>query len=209
MAAQVRRAPPQVRRPDFNQSLIHLTKERKEAPATGNADQTPRIVEAFEVLKEVLASGVIRGSDRTGYIKGSRTAACFTEVPLSAVHHIASEPGTELRKYRYYGIALSKRAVFAAGGRPVIYVPDEEGGWIPDDEKWRQVRFEAEAEDWRVNWTHEREWRVPGQLDLGNVPELHVLVWSTAEAEEIRALDGPVSGRIASILPMQKLIQML
>lgn len=81
MVAQVRRAPPQVRRPDFNQSLIHLTKERKEAPPTANADQTPRVVEAFEVLKEILASGVVRGSNRTGFIKGQRTAACFTEVP--------------------------------------------------------------------------------------------------------------------------------
>lgn len=93
----------------------------------------------------------------------------------------------------------------------MIYVPDEEGGWIPDQEKWRQVRFEAEAqaEDWRVNWTHEREWRVPDQLELTTIPELHVLVWSTGEAEEIRALGGPVSDRIASILPMQQLIQML
>lgn len=209
MVAQVRRAPPQVRRPDFNQSLIHLTKERREEAPKTSPDQTPRVVEAFDVLKEILASGVVRGSGRTGYIKGQRPAACFTEVPLSAVHHIASEPGAELRKYRYYGIAVSKRAVFAAGGRPVIYVPDDEGGWIPDNEKWRQVRFEAEADDWRVNWTHEREWRVPDQLELSTIPELHILVWSAAEAEEIRVFDSPVRGRIVSILPMQQLVQML
>jgi hypothetical protein len=81
------------------------------------------------------------------------------------MHHFANPPSQEIARYpryRFYGIALSKRAVFEAGGRPVIYLPDGEADWIPAEEKWRHVRFEHGE----VDFTHEREWRVPGDLDL-------------------------------------------
>jgi len=40
------------------------------------------------------------------------------------------------------------------------------GEWIPEEQKWRHVRFELG----KIDWTHEREWRVPGDLDLTKVP---------------------------------------
>ena len=36
------------------------------------------------------------------------------------------------------------------------------GHWIPAEERWRHVRYEPP----QVDFTHEREWRVPGDLDL-------------------------------------------
>jgi hypothetical protein len=66
----------------------------------------------------------------------------------------------EKGKYRFYGLAFSKRTIFDAGGRPVVYLPDNEGEWIPEEQKWRHVRYEFG----KVDWTHEREWRVPGDL---------------------------------------------
>jgi hypothetical protein len=47
----------------------------------------------------------------------------------------------------------------------VIYLPDSEAEWIPEDEKWRQLRYEYGSDD----WTHEREWRLPGDLDLTKI----------------------------------------
>src|SRR5262245_19224366 len=134
-----------IRRPDFNQSLVHLTRERKvySAPQkVGDVVKLERVVSAFEVLKETLMSGTIRGSGNEGFVKGNRRAVCLSEIPLSVVHHFASPPSEGDAKYRFYGVALSKRSVFEAGGRPVIYLPDAEGGWIPPDEKWRHVRYE-------------------------------------------------------------------
>jgi hypothetical protein len=112
-----------VKRADFSQGLVHLTRDRREYKS-GNSlmFEIERIVPPFEVLKEILNSGVIRASGNEGFVKGSQAAVCFSEIPLSAVHQFASRPGEQKARYRFYGIALSKAAVFAAGGRPVIYL---------------------------------------------------------------------------------------
>jgi hypothetical protein len=158
---------PTIRRPDFNHSLVHLTRERVERPPFLEHG-VARIVKPFEVLKEILTSGVLKGSGNDGYVKGTRKAVCFSEIPLSVLHNLANTPSAqnEKGKYRFYGLAFSKRSIFEAGGRPVIYLPDSEGEWIPEDEKWRQVRYEYGS----VDWTHEREWRLPGDLDLTKIP---------------------------------------
>jgi hypothetical protein len=158
-----------IRRPDFGNSLVHLTRERKEPPR--NAYEAERVVPAFSVRKEILAAGVIRGSGNEGFVKGVRRAVCFSEIPLANIRAFAHRTDG---RYRFYGIILSKRAVFEVGGRPIIYLPDAEGEWIPAEEKWRHVRFEYGA----VDFTHEREWRIPDDLDLTKIPGLFVIVWN-------------------------------
>jgi hypothetical protein len=143
-------AVPHIQRSHFNHSLVHLTRERKDSDPT---------VSAFEVLKEILRSKQICGSGKNGFVKGSRRAVCLSEIPLSVLHQFAKPPEEKTlpgKCYRFYGIVISKPAVFDIGGRPVIYLPDAEGNWIPPEEKWRHVRFESG----QVDFTHEREWRV-------------------------------------------------
>ena len=187
-----------VRRPDFSNSLVHLTRERRGPPR--NARETEHIVPAFSVLKEILSAGVIRGG--LGYVKGTTPAVCFSEIPLANIHAFAHPTDG---RYRFYGIILSKRAVFEAGGRPVIYLPDAEGDWIPEDQKWRHVRFEHGA----VDFTHEREWRIPGDLDLRTVPGILVIVWTALERADLLTMNVPVSDRIRGILPMEHLTEVL
>ena len=103
-----------------------------------------------------------------------------------------------------YGVMLSKSAVFQLGGRPVIYLPDAEGTWIPDEHKWRHVRFEHG----QIDFTHEREWRMLGDLDLRQVPGLFVMVWSAREAQEIAKLGTQVSDKIIAVLPMEHITTM-
>jgi hypothetical protein len=165
-----------------------------------------RVVPAFDVLKEILSTGVLRGSGNEGYVKGSRRAVCFSEIPLSGLHVLAPPPSVEIARYRPYGIAIHKSGVFGAGGRPVIYLPDSEGHWIPAEEKWRQVRYEPP----QVDFTHEREWRVPGDLDLKTLRTgLYVIVWSQSEAQEITNFVSPLSKKIIGVLPMQIITGML
>jgi hypothetical protein len=98
----------------------------------------------------------------------SQPAVCLSEIPLSVVHQLATPPSevnAQGKYYRFYGLAFGKRAIFDAGGRPVIYLPDNESAWIPDDQKWRHVRYEIGS----VDWTHEREWRLPGNLPVKTV----------------------------------------
>jgi hypothetical protein len=193
---------PNIRRPDFNQSLVHLTRERVERPSSNEASVT-RVVQPFDVLKEILTSGILRAS--SNYIKGTRPAVCMSEMPLSVIHHFADPPyeTNEKKKYRFYGLAFSKQTIFKAGGRPVIYLPDAEAGWIPDDEKWRHVRYEIGS----VDWTHEREWRLPGDLDLTKLAGCYALVWSYSEVRELEKVvtAAPVRG----VLPMENLTMML
>jgi len=168
------------RRPDFSQALVHLTKERD-----GN--------NALDVLKKILTSGILRASGNEGYIKGSGKAVCLSEIPLSSVHLLASPPEKiSGAKYRFYGVAISKEAVFGAGGRPVIYLPDAEANWIPEEHRWRHVRFEYS----KVDWTHEREWRIPKDLDLSSVPGVYILVWSATEVSEIYETISPIRDKI-------------
>jgi len=181
-----------VRRPDFSNSLTHLTRERLRP---GHAP-----VPAFSVLKEILAAGVIRGG--LGFIKGNRPVVCFSEIPLANINAFADH---QEGRYRFYGIVLSKRAIFEAGGRPVIYLPDDEGGWISDGEKWRHVRYEHGT----VDFTHEREWRVLGDVDLKKCPGLYVVVWSAFERAELLIMKTPVTDLIRGILPMEHLVEIL
>jgi hypothetical protein len=166
------------------------------------------VVSAFDVLKEILTTAVLRGSGNEGFIKGSRRAVCFSEIPLSAMLLFAVEPSVEISRphsYRPYGIVLSKVTVFSAGGRPVIYLPDSEGHWIPPEEKWLHVRFEAPG---GVDFTHEREWRVPSDLDLKETAH-YVIVWSAREARQLANFDSPLSKRILGIIPMEHITGML
>jgi hypothetical protein len=200
----------QIRRSDFSNSLVHLTRERREYSSSEDFPLQKLVshVSAFDVLKEILLSGVLRGSGNDGYIKGPRRAVCFSEIPLSAMNQQFALPPVDPFKpapsirYRFYGVVVSKRAVFDAGGRPVIYLPDSEGDWIPPEEKWRHVRY-----DERVDFTHEREWRVPGDLDLRKL-SIYVIVWSTSEAKELATFRTPVKW-ILSIVPMEHMIGML
>jgi hypothetical protein len=46
---------------------------------------------------------------------------------------------------------------FVQGGRPVIYQPDEEFEGLPENYRWRHVRFDPSN---GVDFTWEREWRI-------------------------------------------------
>jgi hypothetical protein len=196
-----------VRRSDFNQSLIHLTRNRSEFEKLrdGSLGKLNRTVSAFEVLKEIISSATLRASGNEGYVKGMKKAVCFSEIPLSAVHEFATPPSDPTNRYRYYGIAFSKRAIFDLGGRPVIYIPDGEAQWIPEDQKWRQVRFEHGS----VDYTHEREWRVQGDVNLTKVPGLYLIVWSATEAKELAVFKSPIDKLVRGILPMEHITTML
>jgi hypothetical protein len=57
-----------------------------------------------------------------------------------------------------------KPLIFSKGGRAVIYETKEFAKMLPPDEKWRIVTFDLSNKDHYVDWTHEREWRVKGDL---------------------------------------------
>lgn len=195
-------------RPDFSRGLIHFTRKRigktrhfENDP--GGDPLAPDEIEIppIEVLSEILRDGFLRGSNNKGFIKGTNPAVCFSEVPLASVRYFAALDGM---RYSVYGIAISKQAAFQLGARPVIYLPDNEGEWIPPDQKWRHVRFEHG----NVDFTHEREWRLPGDLDLAKLPGFYLLVWDPSDSERFNEITNKYKN-IRGTLPLKHILQLL
>ena len=156
-------------RRDISLALIHLIGGREN-------------ISARDRLVSILYEGLIRGSGNSGYIKGSKTATCFTEMPLSSIQSFVSASKPSRHPYDYYGIALSKQSGWNRGARPVIYLPDAESHWIPEAEKWRHVRFEPEE----VDFSHEREWRAEGDFSLDDIG-FYVIVPDKEQEDYIRS----------------------
>jgi hypothetical protein len=147
-------------RPDLTPYLIHLTKNT--IREDGNS--------AFDNLVNILKTGRIRGSTtEKGFIKGPNPAACFMDVPFVSLKYILSKDNADPEDPRYepYGVFITKKYAYAKGGRPVLYLSNEEVRelGVSDEDLWRVVRFEVTDGGWR-SWLHEREWRCKGDLVL-------------------------------------------
>jgi hypothetical protein len=153
-----------MKRDDISENLVHFIK------GEGFDD-------AFETLRKIVKEKRLLGG--TGYIKGGYRCVCFSEAP---VHHLES---ALMRRtvhgvhWRPFGIVVSKSWLFAHGGRPVIYQTDEEFLTLPENMRWRHVRYEPVA-DLPVDFSWEREWRIRTDA-LSISPEAAHIVLPTDE----------------------------
>ncbi|PKM85983.1 MAG: hypothetical protein CVU87_13535 [Firmicutes bacterium HGW-Firmicutes-12] len=77
-----------------------------------------------------------------------------------------------------FGLRFSKDFIFNSGGRPVIYdKPDDAKHYLQISEYWRIVNLDFSNENNYIDWMHEREWRVPGNLKF-DLSEVDVLIHS-------------------------------
>ena len=153
---------------------------------------------AYSVLKRILFDGYIKSgwSFRRGRatIYGSKSAVCFTEMPLYALLSYASKRNNS-SSVETYGIALRKQELFRAGGRPVIYGlsgmhkedyvndPHTRRGFrclssscgIALHEQYRYVAMNLDK-DRCIDWTHEREWRWADVREKYEVPGLPIWI---------------------------------
>ena len=122
---------------------------------------------------------------------GERGAVCFQNTPLSSIaqavysellqfERTVQESGTP--KIRYFGAGLSfeKKYMFDQGARPVIY---EETScakkFLDKNEWWRIVKLDLSDADNLIDWTHEREWRVPDSFKFSL--DKATLIFETSE----------------------------
>ena len=85
------------------------------------------------------------------------------------------------------GIAIRKSLLKKLGGRPVIY--GDQTTWVsldPSDRPYFQIR-QSVSKSGIVDWTREHEWRVVGDVDLGQFKpdDAFLFVSSESEAQEI------------------------
>lgn len=142
-------------RDDMSASLIHFTRGETAEDYEG----------AFSRLLSIINEGVLRGGD--GFIKGRYICVCFTEAPLASVRH-GFVNSSNFSHYSPFGVMLDKKWVFARGGRPVIYEPDAEYEQLPESLHWRHVTYDPTMVDRPIDFTWEREWRIPHcKLEFG------------------------------------------
>ncbi len=150
-------------RDDLSDRLVHLTRGETEQAAANR-------------FLSIVEKGAIQGG--TTCIRGGYRCVCFSEAPLSKLAAILANPGDHGMRYSPFGAMVSKRWLYERGGRPVIYQADHEFDSLPEDLRYRHVRYEPDA----VDFTWEREWRI--QVDeLALQPEETTLIAPTREWE--------------------------
>ncbi len=177
---------------------------RRPLPATPTAllthfTRSARTSSAIDNLVAILSSGAIRGGRRM--VRGGRPTVCFFDIALPGLSAILKPENR--RRYEPFGVAVDRRYAFKMGARPVIYMPWREArAAIAPAELWRVVSLEIERNP-PVDWTYEREWRLPGDLPLQ--PGLCVaLVETWRDVDEIYdRFDGhpPCAG----VIPLREL----
>ena len=140
---------------------------------------------ALEILYEIIDSKTIKGSTNTGFIIGKNSAVCFQEVPLYSIaeniQYVVDAqkewPSQKRLRYEAYGLRFNKGQLFYKyKARPVLYGPkDEMTAMLPESEHWRIVTLDLSDHTRIVDWTHEREWRVKGDLSF-DYSEVEVIV---------------------------------
>jgi hypothetical protein len=128
---------------DISDKVIHFTKAATHEDALG-------------VILSMVGGGRLMGA--TGMIRGGYRCVCFTEAPLPAVASGLVNAGSFTR-YSPFGLMFEKSWIYERGGRPVIYQADSEFAQLPEEMRWRHVRYEPTTAP-PIDFTWEREWRV-------------------------------------------------
>ena len=169
-----------VERSDLTTELVHLTRSTEDK-------------NSVDILLDILDSKTIRGSTTSsGYIVGNIPAVCFQDAPLNAVgqncwFEQTFRKDNEWAKKRYdpVGITVRKKDVFKKGGRPVIYDATAEAkGYLPSDQWWRIVNFDLGDDERIVDWSHEREWRIPNELKF-EISNVVILLGNNSQVKEL------------------------
>jgi len=153
-------------RSDLSPSLVHLTR----GVIIDGKQLSP-----VDVLIKILLEGKLVGSNpRKAFIHGNRRAVCFQDAPVySIAQNILFEKKYRKEKpeardrYSGCGLIFSKWFVHSCNGRPVIYdSPESAKRYLGKDEWWKIVALNLSDINNMVDWMHEREWRVPDDLEF-------------------------------------------
>ncbi|HZI10501.1 MAG TPA: hypothetical protein VE153_08885 [Myxococcus sp.] len=148
-------------RDDLSQVLIHLS---------CGGWVNGMWVEPKAAMMNILREGRIRASERKEIRQyDTAGAACLYDVPLSLWSQVVK---TNPNNRRGYGLIVAKNVFWYLGGRPAIYDSDPSGKAWPETERYRLILTNLNRQP-PVDWTHEREWRIRGELNLGAISKTH------------------------------------
>ncbi len=165
--------------------LIHWTRTATKPLDGQSADKwldrqllpsTDEAVGPLATLLQILRDGVIRAS--SDGLRGSKPMTCFSAVPL---RELVSRRRFQTHRARWdfepYGLCIRRRTLETLGARPVIYGDDSLWHALPEPERpWFQQRFSGRGKR-QIDWSEELEWRVAGDLRLGQFSREDLIVF--------------------------------
>lgn len=188
-----------IRRADISMYLVHLTKGVGATPEerSGNASKS------LQSILTPMADGVcyLVGSPEGLFTKAAQdnpklesiiTAVSLTETPLDYIENLVPS-------YSSYGLVFRKEFIRSKGGNPTFYLSTShsdalrkaamdllhvEGYANRDLAKLLPFfsQFGKTAGGWTMDYHHEREWRVPGNIAFSHVDVFAGLVESEEAA---------------------------
>jgi hypothetical protein len=141
---------------------------------------------AFDRLQNILSTQTIHPSVMP-WLPNNPKAVCFTECIWDALIRLSES-------YSSYGVVFSKKTIFDKGGGPVLYIRGDhlaaliENRTIPASLEPFIQPFDPTANirtGVRIDFLHEREWRLPLALTFEYSDLQYVLVNSIDEATNI------------------------
>ncbi len=112
-----------------------------------------------EVLQQIVQTMCLRSAALS---QRTRPVVCFSACPLNELLcQRIYRPHRSRWDYEPFGVAIRKEVVLQLGGEPVVYAASLPESGLPQDDPWR---FQPIGKTY--DWTMEREWRVPGSIDL-------------------------------------------
>ena len=141
----------------------------------------------LEALARLLATGRIMATNML--TRDQQPVVCFSNLPVTEIgkQKIFRQ---HLGRWDFspYGIAVDRKHLFELGARPVIY--GNETTWQNLSPEQRPFFQLATSKTGTLDWTQEQEWRLPGDLNLNQLPinAVALFVENADEAELISAL---------------------
>ncbi|WP_144466397.1 DUF2971 domain-containing protein [Bacillus sp. FDAARGOS_235] len=190
-------------RTDLSGFVYHFTK-----PIVN--DKGERELSAIKRLLKIIKERTLLGSStKSGFITGNRKAICFQDAPIQGItqniiheQEYREELGAKTR-YVGVGLAFEKLYIFDNGGRPVFYEQKDIAKQIlPKEDWWRIVDFNLSNRERIIDWTHEREWRLPEdefKFDLSEAiiilpnDSLYKYLMNHLDQEDLRSIRGIIS----------------
>lgn len=137
---------------------------------------------ALDTLIHILRDTHLRGSSKL--VRGSDAVISFSSTPPHELNTIRQwNPALIRWTFEPYGLAIDRKLLKTLGARPAIYAKSDIYDRLRDSDRFRFQRNDP----LHCSWKHEREWRLPGDLSLGEIPQkdFFVFVPSLEEARQL------------------------
>jgi hypothetical protein len=190
---------------DYSPFVVHFTKShrlvREELVVDGDPLFLHRHAAAKDRLISILRDRTIHASPMP-FLPTDRRAVCFTECIWDGLTRLAGQ-------YSAYGVVFSKRLIFDLRGGPALYLRGDTlstiGDQIPQELHPFIAPFDPEATlkpGVRLDYLHEREWRLPDSLTFKYADIEYVLVESIEDASWVVHQIGAQQLPESKIIPM-------